>query len=201
VSRRVSLPGADELFRTTGGTALQPSTPRRGVNGEARVPAPAGESDAAAAEDAPQSVPVQGGDGDGVEHVAAEPEPAEAGESRSRGTAERSPRRQGAQEGSAGAPATASGGSAASGAAAAPRKRGRAASRRPSGRERHDEKITVYVSAEELMDLEHARLVLRGEHGLAVDRGRIVREAVAVVLADLETRGDASILVRRLRGR
>ena len=36
------------------------------------------------------------------------------------------------------------------------------------------------------MDLEHARLVLRGEHGLAVDRGRIVREAVAVVLADLE---------------
>ncbi|MEU3504509.1 hypothetical protein ABZ726_28535, partial [Streptomyces hundungensis] len=56
-------------------------------------------------------------------------------------------------------------------------------------------------SAEELMDLEHARLVLRGEHGLAVDRGRIVREAVAVVLADLESRGDASILVRRLRGR
>ena len=38
------------------------------------------------------------------------------------------------------------------------------------------------------MDLEHARLVLRGEHGLAVDRGRIVREAVAVVLADLESR-------------
>ncbi|MEU0374569.1 hypothetical protein ABZ070_30930, partial [Streptomyces sp. NPDC006283] len=84
---------------------------------------------------------------------------------------------------------------------AAPRRRGRGANRRPSGRERHDEKITVYVSAEELMDLEHARLVLRGEHGLAVDRGRIVREAVAVVLADLEQRGDASILVRRLRGR
>ncbi|MFE6820675.1 hypothetical protein, partial [Streptomyces sp. NPDC057675] len=85
--------------------------------------------------------------------------------------------------------------------AAARRRGGRAPNRRPSGRERHDEKITVYVSAEELMDLEHARLVLRGEHGLAVDRGRIVREAVAVVLADLESRGDASILVRRLRGR
>ncbi|MEU5388006.1 hypothetical protein ABZ391_29750, partial [Kitasatospora cineracea] len=79
--------------------------------------------------------------------------------------------------------------------------RGRGRARRPSGRERHDEKITVYVSAEELMDLEHARLVLRGEHGLAVDRGRVVREAVAVVLADLEQRGEASILVRRLRGR
>ncbi|MET9736178.1 hypothetical protein ABZZ79_37825 [Streptomyces sp. NPDC006458] len=183
MSRRVSLPGADELFRTTGGTALQPSTPRRQAGGEARVPAPAGEGDAAAAaEDAPQAVPAQGGDGDGAEHVAAEAEGAEAGESRSRGSA----RRQAApQEGSA----------------AEPRKRGRSPSRRPSGRERHDEKITVYVSAEELMDLEHARLVLRGEHGLAVDRGRIVREAVAVVLADLETRGEASILVRRLRGR
>ncbi|MEU1406319.1 hypothetical protein ABZ471_28820 [Streptomyces sp. NPDC005728] len=188
MSRRVSLPGADELFRTTGGMALQPSTPRRGANGEARVPAPAGESDdVAAAEDVPPSVPVQGGDGEGAEHVAADAEHAEAGESRTRPA-----RRQAAQEGSSASSAAA---------AAQPRKRGRAANRRPSGRERHDEKITVYVSAEELMDLEHARLVLRGEHGLAVDRGRIVREAVAVVLADLESRGDASILVRRLRGR
>ncbi|MFJ4979127.1 hypothetical protein ACIP6X_27905 [Streptomyces coeruleorubidus] len=193
MSRRVSLPGADELFRTTGGMGLQSSTPRRQANGDARVPAPAGEGDAAAAagaEDVPQSVPAQGGDGEGAEHVAADSESAEAGESRSRSG---SARRQAAQEGSAAGAAGA--------AAAAPRKRGRAAARRPSGRERHDEKITVYVSAEELMDLEHARLVLRGEHGLAVDRGRIVREAVAVVLADLETRGDASILVRRLRGR
>jgi hypothetical protein len=138
-------------------------------------------------------VPAQGGDGEGPEHVAADAEPAEAGEAHSRSAAaERS--------GSAGRQ-TAQEGSAAGAAGAAPRKRGRSPSRRPSGRERHDEKITVYVSAEELMDLEHARLVLRGEHGLAVDRGRIVREAVAVVLADLETRGDASILVRRLRGR
>ncbi|MFG1671610.1 hypothetical protein [Streptomyces sp. Y7] len=203
MSRRVSLPGADELFRTTGGMALQPSTPRRPANGEARVPAPAGESDSAAAvEDAPQSVPAQGGDGDGAEHVAADAESADAGESRSRSaTAERSSRRQTAQEGSAGASVSAPGSAPAGAPASAPRKRGRSASRRPSGRERHDEKITVYVSAEELMDLEHARLVLRGEHGLAVDRGRIVREAVAVVLADLESRGDASILVRRLRGR
>nr|WSY55978.1 hypothetical protein OG999_41475 [Streptomyces sp. NBC_00886] len=183
MSRRVSLPGADELFRTTGGMALQASSPRRQANGEARVPAPAGESDGTAAgEDAPQSVPAQGGDGEGAEHVAAD---ADGGESRSR-AADGSGRRQEAQEGSA-----------------QPRKqRQRAqAQRRPSGRERHDEKITVYVSAEELIDLEHARLMLRGEHGLAVDRGRIVREAVAVVLADLESRGDASILVRRLRGR
>ena len=70
-----------------------------------------------------------------------------------------------------------------------------------SGRERHDEKITVYVSAEELMDLEHARLGLRGDFGLPVDRGRVVREALAVVLADFEAKGEASILVRRLRGR
>ncbi|OQR59170.1 hypothetical protein B6E66_36360 [Streptomyces maremycinicus] len=193
MSRRVSLPGADELFRTTGGMALQPSAPRRPANGEARVPAPAGESDGVAAggaQDAPQAVPAQGGDGEGAEHAAADAGQGDAGESHSRGgPADRSERRQGPQEGSA---------SAADGQS---RKRARQPSRRPSGRERHDEKITVYVSAEELMDLEHARLVLRGEHGLAVDRGRIVREAVAVVLADLESRGDASILVRRLRGR
>jgi hypothetical protein len=73
--------------------------------------------------------------------------------------------------------------------------------RSPSGRQRHDEKITVYVSPSELVDLEHARLVLRADHSLAVDRGRIVREALAVVLADLEAKGEQSILVRRLRSR
>ncbi|MFI8518303.1 hypothetical protein ACIGEZ_10845 [Streptomyces sp. NPDC085481] len=164
----MSLPGADELFRTTGGMALQASSPRRAV------PAPAGESDTAAAEGS-------------AEHAPADSEDAEP---RARATEPEAP-----------APAPAPAAKAAAPSAAPARRRGRTSNRRPSGRERHDEKITVYVSAEELMDLEHARLVLRGEHGLAVDRGRIVREAVAVVLADLESRGDASILVRRLRGR
>ncbi|MCX5128747.1 hypothetical protein [Streptomyces sp. NBC_00347] len=161
MSRRVSLPGADELFRTTGGMALTSSSPN-----SAR----------------------------GVEHAAAAAE-GTAGEGRSReaeaGTEPGVGPQRRSQEGSGNAAPTPGRG----------KGPGRGANRRPSGRERHDEKITVYVSAEELMDLEHARLVLRGEHGLAVDRGRIVREAVAVVLADLESRGDASILVRRLRGR
>jgi hypothetical protein len=70
------------------------------------------------------------------------------------------------------------------------------------GRERtkHDEKITVYISADELMELETARLTLRGQHGLAADRGRIVREAISVILADLAERGEDSVLVRRLKG-
>ncbi len=70
--------------------------------------------------------------------------------------------------------------------------------RKPSGRVRHDEKMTVYVTSDELLDLEHARLALRRTHGLAVDRGRLVREAVALVLADFEANGDDSVLVRRL---
>jgi hypothetical protein len=74
-----------------------------------------------------------------------------------------------------------------------------AAVRAPSGRERHDEKITVYCAPDELLALESARLALRAEHDLPVDRGRIVREAIAVVLADLEAKGEDSILVRRLR--
>jgi hypothetical protein len=70
--------------------------------------------------------------------------------------------------------------------------------RKPSGRVRHDEKMTVYVTADELLDIDHARLTLRREHGLAVDRGRMVREAVALVLADLEEHGLDSLLVQRL---
>jgi hypothetical protein len=73
--------------------------------------------------------------------------------------------------------------------------------RRPSGRVKHDEKMTVYVTSEELLDLEHARLSLRRDHGLAVDRGRIVREAVALVLADLDENGLDSLLVQRLTER
>ncbi|CAB5076867.1 MAG: hypothetical protein F2951_05665 [Actinobacteria bacterium] len=70
----------------------------------------------------------------------------------------------------------------------------------PSGREKHDEKITVYLSPEELFDLDQARLMLRGDLGLAADRGRIVRESIAVIIADLQAKGDQSILARRLRG-
>ncbi|MFI9365416.1 hypothetical protein ACIG5E_30840 [Kitasatospora sp. NPDC053057] len=202
----MSLPGADELFRTTGGMALSPSLAPRPA-AEASRPETArtvngtdGAEGAQAAQDdrrAPQD----------QQSAAALPPPGQPPVQRTAGG-------QGAAPGEGQAGTTVTGGR---GAAAAPagrthagaaeeqaagraRPRGRAP-RRPSGRERHDEKITVYVSAEELMDLEHTRLVLRGEHGLAVDRGRIVREAIAVVLADLEQRGEASILVRRLRGR
>lgn len=271
--RRVSLPAADELFRTTGGSAVQPSSPanQNHANGEepsgksapstTRVPAPVGEQDSTGATEATEDGDAGGRTEDGgqSEHSAAGEADDSAGEAgaapgggpATAGGGEHSGREGGeGQEGRSvprpsvpgqGTSQAASGGggradsdaqipsrrtgqAAPAGSpakspqqpksprAAEPRSRqqaagsprrggGRGANRRPSGRERHDEKITVYVSAEELMDLEHARLVLRGEHGLAVDRGRIVREAVAVVLADLESRGDASILVRRLRGR
>ena len=74
----------------------------------------------------------------------------------------------------------------------------KAATKGTSGRVKHDEKMTVYVTSDELLDLERARLTLRSLHGLAIDRGRIVREAVAMVLADLEAQGEDSALVRRL---
>lgn len=80
-----------------------------------------------------------------------------------------------------------------------PRRRVTTVEKSPTGRERHDEKITVYLSADELFDLDQARLMLRGDLGLAVDRGRIVRESIAVIVADLEAKGDQSILARRLR--
>ncbi len=67
-----------------------------------------------------------------------------------------------------------------------------------SGREGHSQKITVYLSASELLELERARLALR-TYGIAVDRGRIVREALAVLLADLDAEGDHSLVARRLR--
>ena len=152
MSRRIALPGADELFRSTGDGArpLEHEEEQHGVP---------------------------------VAPVRALPEPDVAG-------LELAPGEETGLEDAANAVRT------------APRRRPRSvAERRPSGRERHEEKITVYVSADELMDLEHARLGLRGDFGLSVDRGRVVREALAVVLADFEAKGDASILVRRLRGR
>ncbi|MDA8437040.1 MAG: hypothetical protein M0Z98_13780 [Actinomycetales bacterium] len=143
MSRRATLPGADELFRRTSDTSEPPvaAVPESGSTALATVPT-AVEAPAEAASDA---------------------------------DAARTTR----------APA---------------RRRPRAGDRRPTGRERHEEKITVYVSPEELVDIEQAKLVLRAQHGLAVDRGRIVREAIAVVIADLEAKGEDSILVRRLRG-
>ena len=143
MSRRVSLPAADDLFRSNrharearerGTTAREIAADRRPDPAQSNAPV-----------DLPVTVPVQQGAQEKVEESAAE-----------------------------------------------------TAARKSSGRVRHDEKMTVYVTADELLDIEHARLSLRRHQGLAVDRGRLVREAIAVVLEDLEDNGDDSVLVRRL---
>ncbi|WP_328462495.1 hypothetical protein [Streptomyces sp. NBC_00448] len=216
--RRVSLPGADELFRTTGGAALQAPPPSHGAEADADArsggPGSQGNGGAPGASTVPTangSAPARSDEHTGRDGT----HPVPPGQRRP-GAGERVGDRNAERNGTVQAAATATPVATATVTSQKPtpppitatpqppapaRRKAARQNRRPSGRERHDEKITVYVSAEELMDLEHARLVLRGEHGLAIDRGRIVREAVAVVLADLESRGDASILVRRLRGR
>jgi hypothetical protein len=187
MSRRPSLPGAAELFRSTGGPGGAPETPepaeprrtpdraadrlaRLGTPRDEEAPSTPDEFDGGAPLRALSAEPVPAAPMRGLRPSAeddfAEPMPPRA-PARIRQT-----RRQALRGG---------------------------ADRRPSGREKHDEKITVYCSAEELFELERARLALRGDHGLVVDRGRIVREAVAVVLADLDAKGESSILVRRLR--
>lgn len=154
MSRRIALPGADELFRSTGDPSPEVPSTRQ----ETLPPAGEASEESGREHDLPASTPQPGDVEDGLQAAA----------TAVRTVARRRPRA--------------------------------VAERRPTGRQRHEEKITVYVSADELMDLEHARLGLRGDFGLSADRGRIVREALAVVLADFEAKGDASILVRRLRG-
>jgi hypothetical protein len=192
MSRRPSLPGAAELFRSTGGPGGAPETPEpaeprrppeRAADRLARLGAPREEEPAAApaAPAAPASQADEFETGAPLRALSTEPvrglrpstedDFAESLPPRTPARI-RQTRRQPLRGG---------------------------ADRRPSGREKHDEKITVYCSAEELFELERARLALRGDHGMVVDRGRIVREAVAVVLADLDAKGESSILVRRLR--
>lgn len=81
---------------------------------------------------------------------------------------------------------------------AAPQPEAVEAQAKGTGRVRHDEKITVYVSSEELLELERARLALRADHGVGVDRGRIVRIAVGLALADLAANGEDSAIVQAL---
>ena len=66
-----------------------------------------------------------------------------------------------------------------------------------SGRVHHPEKITVYVSPEEAIALEDARLNLK-RAGVTVDRGRLVRAAIASALAELSAKGLKADIVSRL---
>lgn len=68
----------------------------------------------------------------------------------------------------------------------------------PSGRVRHDEKMTVYLTSDELLAVEQARLKLRSDLGRTIDRGRLVRTALDIVLGELAERGSDSELARRL---
>ena len=67
-----------------------------------------------------------------------------------------------------------------------------------SGRIKHNEKMTVYLTSDELLAVEQARLKLRSELGRNVDRGRLVRAALAIALGDLEARGTDSEIAQRL---
>lgn len=160
--RRVSLPGAAELFRTTPaeGRAGQQDEDSAPVN-QRRVDEPSGQQEPVA-EIVPDPAPEQ----PASEVTAHSPAAAAA----------RSPITPDQQSDPG-------------------QKSGRRAG---TGRVRHDEKITVYVSNDELLDLERARLSLRAEHRMAVDRGRIVRAALALALGDLAEHGGDSELVRRL---
>lgn len=143
MARRVSLPSADDLFRSTGEGGAQPTTdpvdlPRTARRGRHVTAVPDVVPDPEpVAEEVPEPTPVR-------------------------------------------------------------RQRKPVAERKPSGRVRHDEKVTVYVTNDELLDIEHTRLVLRSTHGLAVDRGRLIREALAITLADFEVNGEDSVLIQRL---
>ncbi|HEX3327985.1 MAG TPA: hypothetical protein VHV50_13415 [Actinomycetota bacterium] len=63
---------------------------------------------------------------------------------------------------------------------------------------KHEEKVTFYCTPGDLVALDGARLKLRAEHGVAADRGRIVRAALSYVLEDFDARAEDSILLRRL---
>ena len=63
---------------------------------------------------------------------------------------------------------------------------------------RHEEKVTFYCTRDDLMALERARLGLRADYGIAADRGKIVRTALAYVLEDFEARAEDSVLLRNL---
>lgn len=71
-------------------------------------------------------------------------------------------------------------------------------SRAASGRVKHDEKMTVYMTSQELLALDQARLTLKTMLGRNVDRGRIVRAALERALEDLETNGVESDVFGRL---
>src|SRR5699024_6182491 len=68
-----------------------------------------------------------------------------------------------------------------------------------SGRVRHNEKMTVYLTSEELLAVEQTRLQMRGELGRNIDRGRLVRAALAVALDDWNTNGLDSQVGQLLR--
>lgn len=229
--RRVRMPAADELFRTTAGNGTLVREAREGHGednaGAAGAERPGRERGHGASVAAANTAGAGAGASGAVGSVSASGAAGSAGSAGSvgsagsKGTAKAVPApaasadQAGSASGpmSASAPAVQASSAVASGpvspaAPPAPAQttsstpsapsRKVTAPRRPSGRERHDEKITVYVSPDELLGLEHARIMLRGEYGLAVDRGRIVREAVAALLADLDARGRDSILVKRL---
>jgi hypothetical protein len=169
VTRRASLPGADELFRNTAEEEPPPPPP-------APPPAPPLPVQQAPVQQAPvQQAPVQQAP---VQQAPVQQAPVQGDMSTRRiASPETNPH--------AVEPTSVPDGE-------SPR-------RDVAMRPKHEEKVTFYCTPEELTRLERARLVLRAEHRLPTDRGRIVRASLSEILDEFESRGPASSLVRRLR--
>ena len=60
--------------------------------------------------------------------------------------------------------------------------------------------LLIFFLVASKMDRSNEVRLPPAEHGVAVDRGRLVREAVAEMLIDLESHGEDSVVVQRLRG-
>jgi hypothetical protein len=65
--------------------------------------------------------------------------------------------------------------------------------------EAYDQRATFYFSGQQLMDLEVVMLKLRTQYRMKIGKSEIVRAAFDALVADFESRGDDSILVKRYR--
>jgi hypothetical protein len=186
VTRRVSLPGVDELFRSS---RTPPPEPDDAANTASRQV----DKDTGVQVDPIPKLQVVPAATDG-ENAPAEPtELAPSGRPEA-GLA-------GQQPAGAAAPATVLPATVLPEPAPVPTPASAGAAGDDAKRPRHEEKVTFYCTGSDLTRIERARLSLRADYRLASDRGRIVRAALAEILDDFEQRGADSALVRRLRSR
>jgi len=69
---------------------------------------------------------------------------------------------------------------------------------KPNKHIQHDKKITIYMTTNKLLDIEHTHLSLQHHQKLTINRNQLIQKTITITLTNLKTNNNNNVLMQQL---